>query len=409
MNDVDRRDVWAQLTRISLITLPALLVFMVFDQAPYLFDTFNRGQVFGRDAYTFWTAGRVLLEQGGPESVYDNATFSLYQATLAGDGIGWNPWFYPPTAYLPVALMALMPWPVALLVHTLSGLLAIVLAVGAPRFERPVLLLLVAAPMTCFNLIMGQNGLICAALLIGGLRLVSHRPALAGILFGLLAFKPIFGILIPLLVLIRRDWTAFLSAAATATTGALLPVAIWGAEVWPLFLSEAIPQQQDVLHRSVGIGTLMVPSAFNSARIAGLDTVGSYLVHALFAVAALTIFLRHFVRRRHLRSLPLSTTDILVFTLATALMSPYVHNYDFSMIEAAILLWCVSLRRHPATPALTFVIATGWCVGLLSLFSNALHVPIAPLCLIAALYLVVGTNTDAEAGDAARSRPPAPT
>ncbi|MEN8663680.1 MAG: hypothetical protein ABF356_01840 [Polycyclovorans sp.] len=29
MNDVDRRDVWAQLTRISLITLPALLVFMV--------------------------------------------------------------------------------------------------------------------------------------------------------------------------------------------------------------------------------------------------------------------------------------------------------------------------------------------------------------------------------------------
>lgn len=126
-------------------------------------------------------------------------------------------------------------------------------------------------------------------------------------------------------------------------------------------------------------------------------------------MAALTIFLRHFVRRRHLRSLPLSTTDILVFTLATALMSPYVHNYDFSMIEAAILLWCVSLRRHPATPALTFVIATGWCVGLLSLFSNALHVPIAPLCLIAALYLVVGTNTDAEAGDAARSRPPAPT
>ena len=63
MNDVDRRDVWAQLTRISLITLPALLVFMVFDQAPYLFDTFNRGQVFGRDAHNLWIAGRILLEE----------------------------------------------------------------------------------------------------------------------------------------------------------------------------------------------------------------------------------------------------------------------------------------------------------------------------------------------------------
>tara|TARA_R110000822_G_scaffold244860_3_gene373481 strand:- start:1277 stop:1564 length:288 start_codon:yes stop_codon:yes gene_type:complete len=84
------------------------------------------------------------------------------------------------------------------------------------------------------------------------------------------------------------------------------------------------PDQPDHLARLAGVhgGRIQFPSA----RIAGLDTVGSYLVHALFAVAALTIFLRHFVRRRHLRSLPLSTTDILVFTLATALMSPYVHN-----------------------------------------------------------------------------------
>ena len=72
MNDVDRRDVWAQLTRISLITLPALLVFMVFDQAPYLFDTFNRGQVFGRDAHNLWIAGRILLEERSALAIYDN-------------------------------------------------------------------------------------------------------------------------------------------------------------------------------------------------------------------------------------------------------------------------------------------------------------------------------------------------
>ena len=409
MNDVDRRDVWAQLTRISLITLPALLVFMVFDQAPYLFDTFNRGQVFGRDAHNLWIAGRILLEERSALAIYDNDRFTAFQTAMVGSGVGWNSYFYPPTAFATAALVGSMPYPIALATYSAAGLLALILAVGAPNFKRPVLLLLLVAPMTGFNLIMGQNGLISAALLVGGLRLLAHRPGMAGVLFGLLAFKPILGLLIPPLLLLRGQWRAFAYATLTVIATALLPILLWGSEVWTAFFTAALPLQQSVLHHAVGIGMLMIPSAFNSARIAGLDTVGSYLVHALFAVAALTIFLRHFVRRRHLRSLPLSTTDILVFTLATALMSPYVHNYDFSMIEAAILLWCVSLRRHPATPALTFVIATGCCVGLLSLFSNALHVPIAPLCLIAALYLVVGTNTDAEAGDAVRSRPPAPT
>ena len=349
MNDVDRRDVWAQLTRISLITLPALLVFMVFDQAPYLFDTFNRGQVFGRDAHNLWIAGRILLEERSALAIYDNDRFTAFQTAMVGSGVGWNSYFYPPTAFATAALVGSMPYPIALATYSAAGLLALMLAVGAPDFKRPVLLLLLVAPMTGFNLIMGQNGLISAALLVGGLRLLAHRPGMAGVLFGLLAFKPILGLLIPPLLLLRGQWRAFAYATLTVIATALLPILLWGSEVWTAFFTAALPLQQSVLHHAVGIGMLMIPSAFNSARIAGLDTVGSYLVHALFAVAALTIFLRHFVRRRHLRSLPLSTTDILVFTLATALMSPYVHNYDFSMIEAAILLWCVSLRRHPAT------------------------------------------------------------
>jgi len=379
---------------------------MVLDQAPYLFDTFNRGQVFGRDAHNLWIAGRILLEERSALAIYDNDRFTAFQTGMVGSGVGWNSYFYPPTAFATAALVGSMPYPIALATYSAAGLLALMLAVGAPNFKRPVLLLLLVAPMTGFNLIMGQNGLISAALLVGGLRLLAHRPGMAGVLFGLLAFKPILGLLIPPLLLLRGQWRAFAFAYATLTViaTALLPVLLWGSEVWTAFFTAALPLQQSVLHHAVGIGMLMIPSAFNSARIAGLDTVGSYLVHALFAVAALTIFLRHFVRRRHLRSLPLSTTDILVFTLATALMSPYVHNYDFAMIEAAIVLWCLSLHREPVTPALTFVIATGWCVGLLSLFSNALHVPAAPLFLIAALCLAARTRADPVENDALPSK-----
>lgn len=163
MNDVDRRDVWAQLTRISLITLPALLVFMVLDQAPYLFDTFNRGQVFGRDAHNLWIAGRILLEERSALAIYDNDRFTAFQTGMVGSGVGWNSYFYPPTAFATAALVGSMPYPIALATYSAAGLLALILAVGAPNFKRPVLLLLLVAPMTGFNLIMGQNGLISAA------------------------------------------------------------------------------------------------------------------------------------------------------------------------------------------------------------------------------------------------------
>lgn len=375
-----------QLIRISLIILPAALIFAALDQWQYFFDMYSRGQVLGRDAHNLWTAGRILLETGSARHIYDNDAFTAFQTTLAGNGIGWNSYFYPPPAFLSAALVGLMPYQIALPVYTLAGLLAFLIAVGAPRFKRPILLLLLAAPMTSFNMIMGQNGLISAALLIGGLRLLAYRPALAGVLFGLLAFKPILGLLIPALLLIRRSWTAFFSATLTVAVTALLPVLMWGSEVWSLFFTDAMKIQQTVLHHAIGIGMLMIPSAFNSGRLLGLETTTSYVLHFMLAATALMIFLRHFMQHQ-LPERPLTAQDILVFTLTTAMLSPYMHNYDLSMIEGAILLYCLSLRHTPVTPSLTFLISICWCIGLFSLLINTIGAPIAPIALIAALYI----------------------
>lgn len=261
-----------QLIRVSLIMLPAILYFIIIDQWPYLSDTFSRGQIFGRDAHTFWAAGRALLETGDAQNIYNNIAFTEFKKAITGGDIGWSPYFYPPPALLTTVLLGLMPYSIALPIYTLIGLAMFLLAIGAPHLKRPTLLLLLVAPMTSFNIIMGQNGLISAALLIGGLRLLAYRPALAGILFGLLAFKPILGLLIPLLLIIRRDWITFLYASLTVIITSLLPVILWGIDVWTLFFTDAIQVQQNMLHHAIGIGMLMIPSAFNSARLLGLDT-----------------------------------------------------------------------------------------------------------------------------------------
>lgn len=367
---------------------PATLIFLALDQWHFLFDTFNRGQVFGRDAYNLWSAGRILLEEGSARSIYNNDTFTAFQIKSAGEDIGWNSYFYPPPAFLTAALLGLAPYALALPLYSFAGLAAFILAVSAPHYKCSIILFLLIAPMTSFNIIMGQNGLISAALLIGGLRLLSYRPSLAGILFGLLAFKPILGLLIPPLLLIRKDLSAFISASLTVAIYSLLPVLFWGPEVWTLFFSQAIEIQQNTLHHAVGIGMHMIPSAFNSARILGASTRTSYIAQALFSTTAFMIFIIYFIKGRNLPKRALSTQDILIFVLATAMISPYIHNYDLSMIEGAILIYCISLKDKITTPALSFLIASCWCTGLLSLFGNIVNFPFAPLALIIALYII---------------------
>ena len=86
---------------------------------------------------------------------------------------------------------------------------------------RPETLLVAAAfPAVFVNVGHGQNGFLTAALLGGALHWLDRRPWLAGVLIGCLAYKPQFGVLIPIALLAADDGTR--SAAAIATVAALV-------------------------------------------------------------------------------------------------------------------------------------------------------------------------------------------
>lgn len=53
----------------------------------------------------------------------------------------------------------------------------------------------------------GQNSFLTAALLGGSLLLLDKRPIVAGVLIGLLSYKPQFGLLIPLVLVATGRWT----------------------------------------------------------------------------------------------------------------------------------------------------------------------------------------------------------
>ena len=61
----------------------------------------------------------------------------------------------------------------------------------------------------------GQNGFLTAALFGRALAMLDRGPLLAGILFGLLVYKPQYGLMIPLVLVASGRWRCFAAAAAT--------------------------------------------------------------------------------------------------------------------------------------------------------------------------------------------------
>ena len=74
--------------------------------------------------------------------------------------------------------------------------------------------------------------------LCGGVLMLRRNEIAAGILFGLLVYKPQFGILLPFVLAAGGYWRAFVSAAATVIATIGLSIAIWG---WPVSAARSFP------------------------------------------------------------------------------------------------------------------------------------------------------------------------
>ncbi len=112
--------------------------------------------------------------------------------------------------------------------------------------------LVLLAPAVTSCLVYGQNGLLTAALLLGGLRLLPARPVLAGIAFALLTYKPQFGVLVPVALAAAGQWRAM--AAAAASTAALVGASgmAFGWALWGEWLAY-LPTHADYLDSAMGI------------------------------------------------------------------------------------------------------------------------------------------------------------
>src|ERR1044072_353042 len=190
-------------------------------------------------------------------------------------------------------LLALVVWQGATLALYLLSIRAIVRLLPAANNTKHLwLLLAVAYPAVFVNLGHGQNGFLVAALFGAALVTLEQRPVAAGVLFGLLIYKPQFGMLIPLALLASGRWRAIVAAGATIAVLALATLAAFGPEVWGAFLASSKVARTELLE-SGDVGWHKLVSVLSWVRLWGGSVNAGYAIHGVVAliVAAAVVWL----------------------------------------------------------------------------------------------------------------------
>ena len=278
---------------------------------------------------------------GRAEQIYDWAAFHVFQQSATGPKLGNYHYSYPPVLLLLTAPLGLLPYLWGWFAWTLLGWLAFYRALVLAA-RRHVLLLALATPAVFSNAVCGQNGTWTAALLGGGLALIDRNPRLAGVLFGLMAYKPHFGLLLPIALIAGRRWQTFMFAAITVAGLVALSIAVFGVDVWRGYLFNLPQLRAVILEDGTGVWHRMM-SIFVAARRLGADVPLAYVIQALFAaIAAATVAWSWWTT-----SCPPSLRNAL-FLLGTCLATPYLQDYDL-VFTAFVAVWlCDVVENHPA-------------------------------------------------------------
>lgn len=287
------------------------------------------GRPLGSDFMGFWATSSLLLS-GDATQAYDEAALRAAQQAAAGlAAVPHYTMLYPPTGLLLILPLALLPYGAALALWlglSLSALLS-VLWLAWPRREVPWLAL--AAPAVFVTVAHGQNAFLSATLLGGALLVLPRREIVAGVLIGLLAYKPHLGLVIPLALAAGGHWRAFAAAAATVALLCLASIAAFGWEIWPAWLAH-LPFAAAVLEQGM-VPFFKMQSLYASLRLLGLENTTAQAAQWTLAVAAALACAAVWRWTPHhgLKSAALVTAALLA--------TPFLLDYDLTLLALPIV------------------------------------------------------------------------
>ena len=338
----------------------------------------HSGQNYCGDFFALWTYGRIALDHP-VKMLYDFGSLHSAQVHLGMPPARQWPFPYPPFVLGALMPLGMLPVRVAFVAWEATTIsLYLIATCGGNRHPLAWVALLVA-PTTTIGMLSGQSGFLAAALMIGGLRLLSRAPTLAGMLFGLLSYKLQLAFLVPVALLAAREWRALASAATIVAALIVSSSLAFGPTIWPTFL-HSLPAYE----RWFDSGTYAAPNC--PTVMAALQSLGAPNVVARLAQGAAficSLALVWTVFRGGAKSSMLSIIPVL-----TIFGTPHALDYDLPMLASAAILF-LSERSDRFRHLLSLeVLALILLVFFPVITSQIIIAPIGPLVLITYAYLI---------------------
>ena len=326
----------------------------------------------GIDFIAFWAAAKLALASD-PSAAYDLVVHRRVEEDAA-IFLGQMPFAYPPPFLLLIAPIALLPFPIAALVWIAASVLALTLAVR--RCLPGKLALVMAFPPVFICGMLGQNGLLFAALGIVAFGLLGTRPFVAGLILGLFAMKPQLALLLPVALIAGREWRAVAGAACSVLLLTAISFAFLGGPAWQGFL--AMMQGFGEVAAQGQTGWQRLASPFAALRIVGAPTIVAAAAHLMIAVfAAASVW-------RIWRNPALNDTRAPVFAAATLLASPYLYMHDQVLLVLAIA-WAAGEGMDEWKLAAIYALSLA-CVAQMAWPEIGINLlPLVPLAVLAAI------------------------
>lgn len=338
----------------------------------------------GGDFPAFYGAGTIVAE-GHADRLYDIDRQQRAQSGLHEDEVDVLYFAYPPPVAAGYSLLARLPYVPAYVLHTA---LMVVAAALAYRIVRPMLpdrrpdgAVVAAAAVTFLPVFMaltlGQNSAVVVLLVVASWRLAQdERDGWAGVVLGLLLFKPQYAVPLIGLHLLRGRWRI---AAASAGVGA----AWWFAGASMLgrgWIGDWLDQVSDFNAVDAEVNGANAVSWLGMVEHwLGVGSAPAVVVGGLLAAATAALLATMWWRRG---------SDDLALPMAAAavgilLISPHAMFYDASLLLVAVAALVVGGRAPGAG-----LLAAGWALGALHPLKEVIGITPVAVAVVGALVVV---------------------
>lgn len=312
------------------------------------------GAPMGGDYAAFWTAAKAMAA-GDAAAIYKPEAFKQWLFEIGPPRERWGlTWQYPPTYFLVIGFLALMPYAAGYALWTGGGLAIFAASARGAGLRGEALVILLAAPAVFQAVITGQNGFLTATLLLSATMLVDKRPALAGLCAAMLTIKPQLGLLLPIAYIAGGHWRAFGTAAVGSIGLAGASVAVFGFAPWAAFFESLVGVSGHVSTGAMPI--YKMPTFYAAFFMAGFPPVIALAFHLIGAGAA--AWATAVIWRRSDNA----ALKAGIVCCGAFLVAPYAYYYELVIMAVPITLLAMQSVKNGWRP-FDHLILTGLFLG----------------------------------------------